>query len=113
MTTATRPLAVVTGASNGIGYKTAKQFAQNSTDLLVTSTGSFPKWGVNALCDRTLDGRAVDETVINAGDKGGGSDGIESDTAGRIYITSYKHNAILRRHPNRALETIAHDPHLL
>ena len=35
----TRPLAVVTGASNGIGYELAKQFAQNGFDLVVTSTG--------------------------------------------------------------------------
>ncbi len=35
----TRPLAVVTGASNGIGYELAKQFAQNGFDLLVTATG--------------------------------------------------------------------------
>lgn len=35
-----RPLAVVTGASSGIGYELAKQFAQNGFDLLVTSTGS-------------------------------------------------------------------------
>ncbi len=34
-----RPLAVVTGASNGIGYELAKQFAQNGFDLLVTSAG--------------------------------------------------------------------------
>ena len=34
-----RPLAVVTGASNGIGYELAKQFAQNGFDLLVSSTG--------------------------------------------------------------------------
>ena len=38
-TSLTRPLAVVTGASNGIGYELAKQFAQNGFDLLVTSTG--------------------------------------------------------------------------
>ncbi len=37
--TLTRPLAVVTGASNGIGYELAKQFAQNGFDLLVTATG--------------------------------------------------------------------------
>ena len=36
----TRPLAVVTGASNGIGYELALQFAQNGFDLLVTATGS-------------------------------------------------------------------------
>jgi short-subunit dehydrogenase len=35
----TRPLAVVTGASNGIGYELAKQFAQDNFDLLVTATG--------------------------------------------------------------------------
>ncbi len=35
----TRPLAVVTGASSGIGHELAKQFAQNGFDLLVTSTG--------------------------------------------------------------------------
>ena len=37
-TLSTRPLAVVTGASSGIGYELAKQFAQNGFDLLVTST---------------------------------------------------------------------------
>lgn len=35
-----RPLAVVTGASSGIGYELAKQFAKNGFDLLVTATGS-------------------------------------------------------------------------
>lgn len=39
MDTLTRPLAVVTGASNGIGYELAKQFAQNGFDLLITATG--------------------------------------------------------------------------
>ncbi|XHX75777.1 MAG: SDR family NAD(P)-dependent oxidoreductase [Stenomitos frigidus ULC029] len=40
MNTSIRPLAVITGASSGIGYELAKQFAQNGFDLLVTSTGS-------------------------------------------------------------------------
>src|SRR5579883_1626913 len=35
-----RPLAVVTGASSGIGYELAKQFAQNGFDLVVTATNS-------------------------------------------------------------------------
>jgi uncharacterized protein len=35
-----RPLAVVTGASSGIGYELAKQFAQNGFDLVVTSTNA-------------------------------------------------------------------------
>jgi uncharacterized protein len=38
--TMTRPFAVVTGASSGIGYELAKQFAQNGFDLLVTATDS-------------------------------------------------------------------------
>ncbi|MBV9508457.1 MAG: SDR family NAD(P)-dependent oxidoreductase [Acidobacteriia bacterium] len=32
-----RPFAVVTGASSGIGYELARQFAQNGFDLLITS----------------------------------------------------------------------------
>ncbi len=35
-----RPLAVVTGASSGIGYELAKQFAQNGFDLVVTANSS-------------------------------------------------------------------------
>jgi len=35
----TRPLAVVTGASSGIGRELAKQFAQNGFDLLVAASG--------------------------------------------------------------------------
>jgi uncharacterized protein len=38
--TLSRPVAVVTGASSGIGYELAKQFAQNGFDLLVTATGA-------------------------------------------------------------------------
>jgi uncharacterized protein len=35
-----RPLAVVTGASSGIGYELAKQFAQNGFDLVITANDS-------------------------------------------------------------------------
>src|SRR5947209_8761000 len=34
-----RPLAVVTGASSGIGLELARQFAEHDFDLLVTATG--------------------------------------------------------------------------
>ena len=36
-TSSSKPLAVVTGASSGIGFELAKQFAQNGFDLLVCS----------------------------------------------------------------------------
>ena len=55
----------------------------------------------------------MSNTVTYEGDKGGASDGLESDTSGYIYSTNYEHNAILRRSSDGKWETIAHDPHLL
>jgi len=99
----TRPLAVVTGASNGIGYELAKQFAQNGFDLLVTSTGpsineaaiAFEKLGaqvetveadlatydgVEKLYSKIkATGRSVDAIAINAGVGVGGDFARETD----------------------------------
>ena len=99
----TRPLAVVTGASNGIGYELAKQFAQNGFDLLVTSTGpsineaalAFEKLGaqvetveadlatydgVGTLYSKIkATGRSVDAIAINAGVGVGGDFARETD----------------------------------
>jgi sugar lactone lactonase YvrE len=66
-----------------------------------------------ALIDRSLDDQYVSHTVRDEGDKGGASDGLESDAEGRIYVTNYEHNSILRRYPDGQWETIVHDPHLL
>jgi len=55
----------------------------------------------------------VAKTVINHGDKGGASDGLESDAENRIYVTNYEDNAILRRLPNGMYETVVHDPRVL
>lgn len=49
MPASTRPFAVVTGASSGIGHELAKQFAQNGFDLLVTATGSSIETAAQAL----------------------------------------------------------------
>jgi len=52
-------------------------------------------------------------SVVDEGDRGGASDGLESDADGFIYSTNYEHNAILRRGRDGLWETIAHDPRLL
>lgn len=103
MDSLTRPLAVVTGASSGIGYELAKQFAQNGFDLLVTSSGSsineaagaFEELGakvetvqadlatydgVETLYNKIKEtGRAVDAIAINAGVGVGGDFARETD----------------------------------
>lgn len=99
----TRPLAVVTGASNGIGYELAKQFAQHNFDLLITATGpsineaaqAFETLGaqvetvqadlatyegVETLYDKIkATGRSVDAIAINAGVGVGGDFARETD----------------------------------
>jgi len=67
----------------------------------------------DALVDKALAEDAVAATVIDEGNKGGGSDGLESDAAGHIYATNYEHNAMLRRRPDGIWETVVHDPRLL
>jgi sugar lactone lactonase YvrE len=67
----------------------------------------------DTLTNRSLGDREVTATVTDEGDRGGASDGLESDAAGNIYSTNYEHNAILRRHLDREWETVTHDPRLL
>jgi hypothetical protein len=68
---------------------------------------------VDALCGRALDDAAVADTVIDEGDKGTGSDGLETDDAGNLYLTAYEHDAVLRRRPGGGYEALVHDPRLL
>ena len=67
----------------------------------------------DTLTNRSLGDREVTATVTDEGDRGGASDGLESDAAGNIYSTNYEHNAILRRHLDGEWETVTHDPRLL
>ncbi|MFI6263716.1 L-dopachrome tautomerase-related protein [Micromonospora sp. NPDC051006] len=67
----------------------------------------------DALADASLPEEEVADTVIDEGDKGTGSDGLESDDAGRLYLTAYEQNAVLRRLPDGQFETVVHDPRLL
>lgn len=68
---------------------------------------------VDALANEQLSDEQVAKTVVDLGDKGGASDGLESDAQNRVYLTNYEHNAILRRSPDGIYETIVHDPRVL
>lgn len=65
---------------------------------------------VDALANEQLSDAQVADTVVNHGDKGGGSDGLETDAKNRIYLTNYEHNAIQRRSPDGTYETIVYSP---
>ena len=70
---------------------------------------------LDALADKNMSSEEVAATVKNLGEKGA-SDGLESDSTGRIYITDYEHNAIRRRLPQAMAgteETLVFDPRVL
>jgi sugar lactone lactonase YvrE len=67
---------------------------------------------LDALADPNLPDRAVASTVQDLGEKGA-ADGLEADAQGRIYVTSYENNAVLRRKPDGSYETVAYDPRAL
>ncbi|XVS67686.1 L-dopachrome tautomerase-related protein [Actinosynnema sp. CA-299493] len=67
----------------------------------------------HSVVDRSLPDDEVGEQVVDEGDRGGGADGLETDDAGRLYLTNYEHDAVLRRLPDGTFETVAHDPRLL
>jgi sugar lactone lactonase YvrE len=105
---------------------TVKQGASMGTDgIAISSDGSRLYYcplgsrklysvDIDAIADRSHDTKKVADTVADEGDRGGASDGLESDATGYIYSTNYEHNSILRRHPdNRQWETVVHDPRLL
>ncbi len=68
----------------------------------------------DALVDNSISEQEVAVTINNHGDRGGASDGLESDSEGNIYSTNYEHNSIMRpRESDKIWETILHDPRLL
>ncbi|MER6984056.1 SDR family NAD(P)-dependent oxidoreductase, partial [Streptomyces carpinensis] len=54
-----KPLALVTGASSGIGYELAEQFARHGFDLLVNAEDDRLDHAVRRLRERGADVRAV------------------------------------------------------
>jgi len=68
---------------------------------------------VDALADRSKTDAEVAATVRDLGEKGGASDGLESDGQGRVYLSDYEHDAIRRRAVTGEIETLVHDPRVL
>jgi sugar lactone lactonase YvrE len=67
----------------------------------------------DALADRSVSDADVAATVRDLGEKGGGGDGLESDTQGRVYISDYEHDRIARWNGPGEIETLVHDPRVL
>jgi sugar lactone lactonase YvrE len=67
---------------------------------------------VEALADEAMSDEAVAATLEDHGEKGA-SDGLESDTDGRIYASNYEHGAILVCQPSGEWETLVHRPDLV
>ena len=67
----------------------------------------------DALANQQITDEQVAATVVDLGEKGGGSDGLESDSQNRVYLTNYEQNAIMRRSPNGAYETLVNDDRVL
>jgi sugar lactone lactonase YvrE len=66
----------------------------------------------DALANEKLADAEVAKTVKDLGEKGA-SDGLESDAEGRVYLTNYEGNSILRRKTDGMLETIVSDTRVL
>ena len=67
----------------------------------------------DALANEQITDEQVAATVVDLGEKGGASDGLESDSQNRVYLTNYEQNAIMRRSPNGAYETLVNDDRVL
>ena len=66
-----------------------------------------------ALVDPKKSDEEVAATVEDLGDRGFASDGLVGDGAGRLYLTDYEHNAIVRRGKDGKMETVVKDAKLL
>jgi sugar lactone lactonase YvrE len=68
---------------------------------------------IDALADRTTSDAQVAATVKDLGEKGGASDGLESDGEARVYLSDYEHDAIRRWSTIGTIETLVRDPRVL
>jgi sugar lactone lactonase YvrE len=67
----------------------------------------------DALADRNKPDAEVESTVEDLGDRGFASDGLESDSRNRIYLTDYENTAIRRRDGNGQYTIVAQDSRMI
>lgn len=67
----------------------------------------------DALLGENAGDKEVAQRVEFLGDRGFASDGLESDDRGRLYLTNYEDNAILRRGTDGGYDTLVYDPRVL
>ncbi len=102
----------------------ARRFAVGSDGIAISRDGKtlyycpltsrhFYSVSVDALADAGKPAAEVAATVKDLGEKGGASDGLESDAQGRVYLSDYEHNAIRRWSSETGFETLVHDPRAL
>lgn len=84
--TPVKPFAVITGASSGIGYELAKQFAQNGFDILITSENHQLKEAQASLQDLGIEAQAIEVDL-------GSYEGVEN-LYGAIHETNRPVDAI-------------------
>lgn len=68
---------------------------------------------IDDLINQSMSDQELALKIHDHGQISGASDGLESDTLGRIYLTDYEHNAIHRVVPGGELETLMVDPRAL
>jgi sugar lactone lactonase YvrE len=83
----------VTSGADGIAI------SEDGKTLFYCPLTSRHLFGVSteALADPKLADDDVAKTVVDYGQRSYASDGLESDAAGRLYLTDYEHNAVHRR----------------
>jgi sugar lactone lactonase YvrE len=103
-----RPIAGLKIGSDGIAI------SADGETMFYTPLASRRLYSVSAtaLSNEKASEAEVAKTVQDLGEKGA-SDGLESDAQGRVYLTAYEQNAILRRKQDGSLETLVSDPRLL
>lgn len=104
-----RPAAAMTAGADGIAL------SPDGRTLYYSALSGHHLYSVDA--DALSDGRATDadvaETVVDLGDRGFASDGLACDSAGRLYLTDYEHDAVRVRDKDGKFALVASDPRMV